>query len=70
MIQDTGMVENSHGARADYSGGSPNSLNGANLVKSHERAVYCVYYSCTDHHTHKHMYIKQTSTQCTYTRRE
>lgn len=31
-----------HGARADYNGGSPNSLNGANLVKSHKRAVYCV----------------------------
>ena len=30
------------GARADYNGGSLNSLNGANLVKSHERAVCCV----------------------------
>lgn len=42
MIQETGMVESSHGARADYSGGSLNSLNGANLVKTHETTVYCV----------------------------
>lgn len=39
MIQDTGMVKSLHGARADYNGGSLNSLNGANLVKSHKRAV-------------------------------
>lgn len=29
-------------ARADYDGGSLNSLNGVNLVKSHERAAHCV----------------------------
>lgn len=42
MIQDIGRVESLNSARADYSGGSLNSLNGANLVESHERAVYCV----------------------------
>lgn len=35
-IQDAGVVLGSHGAREDYNAGSLNSLNGANLVKSHE----------------------------------
>lgn len=37
------MVESSRGARADYSGGSLNSLNGANLVKNtpEESSVLC-----------------------------
>ena len=45
-------------ATADYSGGSLNSLNGAILVKSCERAMYCVIYSnhtnCTHVYEHKH----------------
>lgn len=54
-IQDTGMVESSRNARADNSSGCMNSLNGANLVKMHEKAKY---YSHTNCYAHKHKYVK------------
>lgn len=60
MVQDTGMAEGSHAARADYNGGSVNSLNGANLVKSHERAVHCVLppsWPRTEAHVNKQVHV-------------